>query len=1078
MPDLPTASSIAKEFFQKEVDSHYIADNSSHSPATLVVLHDACYGHRYARPRTSKASLNTIVERPERIHATTLGVAAAYVRLGGFHSEGKNAPRPNVEPTAIESIPFKIQKSTRTLPLTSQAVTNVHGVRWMEELKIMCDGAESRLALGGRELTRPVLQTGQNEEETRPQLHEGDLYLCSESLNALEGALGGVCEAVDGVFNENAAKRAFVCVRPPGHHCSADYPSGFCWLNNVHVGISYAAMTHGLTHAAIIDFDLHHGDGSQAITWSHNAKVASLPRNASVSKRTAIGYFSLHDINSYPCETGDEEKVRNASLCLENAHGQTIWNVHLQPWKTESEFWGLYAERYSLLLTKAKAFLRTHTDRIRQTPSGLRPKGAIFLSAGFDASEWESPGMQRHKVNVPTDFYARFTQDVVSIAEEESLGVDGRVISVLEGGYSDRALMSGVFSHLSGLSSIHEVQNASGVSDGLGHEMSQRLGTLSLDDDPKEVQESPRKSSAVPIDPRWWAEARLEELENTIHPTSQQVGSKKPRSTAVRTYASNTQSFTAKIIPPSQARRSFSGSGFMGLRRSASSAETRAPTVPPPEVDWTNAAYELSKVLIPTDRQTHSCKPEELNAEASRARRDRLSTIGVPAGIPDTEPKHMQLRDRKSKVPNYVLDEKENKPAVKSNRRKTVAGAEILSQDSAGDPNHSGQSGPGEFKAQSSRRLSIAPTNGDESINSSVVQRVGKIDPNPVSERRLSSSLSIRPSSSVSNRPSEPTAKKSRASSAVRNEQPKPHASRKPPVPRVPSLYSVFSTKDSVSAVDAKRDEGHKPPNEAGERLDELATGIKKMSIKLNVPPRDEREGKPNPAARAPRKQAAAKRTKKTDPATTALPSSIISPRIPTDQIITSHHSDRRDPGKTVATRPKEAEHTNKNPFEPAPFQPPTTQPFTDFPASFRPPTHASIPALVPEPQASFPLAMPLSDPQLPTPEAHVPVSVINPPPPQSTPKRTKDDLPKFTSTSPIPFGDPATRQQPSMDPLVSTPDTKLDNTDILPTGPEEGRRTKNTDAEPEAKTAEQPTTSVVGADIWEVPNTPQPPTP
>ncbi len=202
----------------------------------------------------------------------------------------------------------------------------------MKELSIMCEGAEAKLALNGKELTRPSAaeQAIENGNIDQPKLHEGDLYLCSGSLGALEGALGGVCEGVDAVFADDAAKRAFVCIRPPGHHCSADYPSGFCWLNNVHVGIGHAAITHGLTHAAIIDFDLHHGDGSQSITWSHNSRTASLPKNTPISKKTAIGYFSLHDINSYPCEMGDEDKVRNASLCLENAHGQTMWNVHRQ----------------------------------------------------------------------------------------------------------------------------------------------------------------------------------------------------------------------------------------------------------------------------------------------------------------------------------------------------------------------------------------------------------------------------------------------------------------------------------------------------------------------------------------------------------------------------------------------------------------------------------------------------------------------------------------------------------------------------------------------------------------------------
>lgn len=67
---------------------------------------------------------------------------------------------------------------------------------------------------------------------------------------------------------------------------------------------------------------------------------------------------------------GDEEKVKNASLCIENAHGQSIWNVHLQPWKSETEFWELYETKYSILLEKTRNFLRMQTERLRSLPNG------------------------------------------------------------------------------------------------------------------------------------------------------------------------------------------------------------------------------------------------------------------------------------------------------------------------------------------------------------------------------------------------------------------------------------------------------------------------------------------------------------------------------------------------------------------------------------------------------------------------------------------------------------------------------------------------------------------------------------
>ncbi|KAF2395804.1 Arginase/deacetylase, partial [Trichodelitschia bisporula] len=152
---------------------------------------------------------------------------------------------------------------------------------------------------------------------------------------------------------EGRVRKAFVAARPPGHHCGVDEPSGFCWVNNVCVGVEYAARKWGATAAAILDFDLHHGDGSQTVAWGRNERA-----NASGGKKKGpqvapVGYFSLHDINSYPCEMGDADKVRAASLCIANAHGQSVWNVHLQPWTQEADFWQLYEGRYTALLDQA-----------------------------------------------------------------------------------------------------------------------------------------------------------------------------------------------------------------------------------------------------------------------------------------------------------------------------------------------------------------------------------------------------------------------------------------------------------------------------------------------------------------------------------------------------------------------------------------------------------------------------------------------------------------------------------------------------------------------------------------------------
>lgn len=175
------------------------------SAPTAVVFHDSSYKHRYSRPGTSRADLATIVERPERIPAATLGVAAAQTRVG------RNK--------------LSIRKSVRRGTLADPEVMLVHSHAalvkggkspWPEELAAMCDATADKLRIG--------------ECEVPKSFHQGDLYLCSETREDLEGCLGALYDGVDLVFGENlrngtisedgeesaGVRRAFVCIRPPG----------------------------------------------------------------------------------------------------------------------------------------------------------------------------------------------------------------------------------------------------------------------------------------------------------------------------------------------------------------------------------------------------------------------------------------------------------------------------------------------------------------------------------------------------------------------------------------------------------------------------------------------------------------------------------------------------------------------------------------------------------------------------------------------------------------------------------------------------------------------------------------------
>jgi histone deacetylase HOS3 len=152
-----------------------------------------------------------------------------------------------------------------------------------------------------------------------------------------------------------------------------------------------------------------------------------------------IFYASLHDILSFPCEDGDYNLVRDASVSLAGAHGQFIENMHLQPYTSHEEFWDELYPRYHNLFDKAAQFLKVD-PRDTNVP--------IFISCGFDASELEYESMSRHGRKVPVGFYYRFAKDAREFAGKFA---NGKVISVLEGGYSDRALMAGGLAHLVGL---------------------------------------------------------------------------------------------------------------------------------------------------------------------------------------------------------------------------------------------------------------------------------------------------------------------------------------------------------------------------------------------------------------------------------------------------------------------------------------------------------------------------------------------------------------------------------------------------------------------------------------------------
>ncbi|EJD01127.1 Arginase/deacetylase [Fomitiporia mediterranea MF3/22] len=441
-----------------------------------IFLQDACYKHQFIRSN----DVSRIVERPERLRALKLGFAAAIARIEevatgtnkGPINEHKDAVVRSTEDelvAALEKLDMQhdvnvvdiISSSSSVDILNNKAVKFVHG-------DIEGDVYLENLIKWAKESTDKV-QLG--ESEIPSHLSQGDLYrayltsltcnfpyyllqlVCPGSLDAIQGALGTVCEAVDAILGmpqhdgeslKAAPTNAFVAIRPPGHHCGEDSPSGFCFMNNVVVAAAHAHLTHGVKKVIIFDIDLHHGNGTQELAWQINEETyrQTLETESAASETSSglqIFYGSLHDVLSFPCEDGNKSIIQAASVSIHGLHGQHIENIHLQEYQSEEDFWkNLYPQQYSKLIKKAEDFVKdTNKEDV-----------LVFISCGFDACEHEYPSMSRHNRRVPTSFYFRFAVDANNFANRFA---NGKLISVLEGGYSDRALISGGMAHISGL---------------------------------------------------------------------------------------------------------------------------------------------------------------------------------------------------------------------------------------------------------------------------------------------------------------------------------------------------------------------------------------------------------------------------------------------------------------------------------------------------------------------------------------------------------------------------------------------------------------------------------------------------
>ncbi|MBI3197315.1 MAG: histone deacetylase family protein [Rhodospirillales bacterium] len=227
---------------------------------------------------------------------------------------------------------------------------------------------------------------------------DADTIMSADSAEAARHAAGAVVAGVDAVMRD-AAQTVFAAVRPPGHHALPSVPGGFCLFNNVAVGALHAQAAYGLERVAIVDFDVHHGQGTQAI-------VEPDPR---------LFYASSHQSPLYP----------GTGSARERGVAGNVVNVPLAPGSGSAEFrtaWG---------------------DRILPALDLFAPE-LLVVSAGFDAHR-RDPLAQ---LNVETADFAWLTEELVAIADRHA---EGRVVSSLEGGYDLDALAESVAAHVRAL---------------------------------------------------------------------------------------------------------------------------------------------------------------------------------------------------------------------------------------------------------------------------------------------------------------------------------------------------------------------------------------------------------------------------------------------------------------------------------------------------------------------------------------------------------------------------------------------------------------------------------------------------
>lgn len=229
---------------------------------------------------------------------------------------------------------------------------------------------------------------------------DGDTCVSPGSWEAAVKAAGAVCQAVDDMMT-GKCDRAFCAVRPPGHHAFPAHSEGFCLFNNIFIGALHAQAMHKISRVAIVDFDVHHGNGSDYMARRHEN----------------IFYASTHQWPLYPGSGLPEDNIEGRIINIPLAAGDG-----------------------------GTAFRNAWSGTILPALDAFRPE-LLMVSAGFDAHRDDPLA----NINLVDDDFRWIMDEYKKIAASHG---GGKIISVLEGGYNLDALKSSVAAHLSSLAGL------------------------------------------------------------------------------------------------------------------------------------------------------------------------------------------------------------------------------------------------------------------------------------------------------------------------------------------------------------------------------------------------------------------------------------------------------------------------------------------------------------------------------------------------------------------------------------------------------------------------------------------------